>query len=372
MRQQAQQFQSFQQLLLFPLLPPWYWPLWPVTPRSKNSTSFFHIRGIPKAFGNFSRCPCRSLGSIFCFVPQQQPKKVFGKDDSWFVVIDGIWYWFVASCHMFCKHRCTCHGWGGLGAAIFCEFLFFVDVLPPLGNPRDVSFRGYEGMAPLSLWAVVAPQLAVLFLHDCCLASSPRALQCILLWSVVLGTGSLTISLLQSPASCQGECTCVIPFLLAPWMPLANQRFAFLDVASIHQVDEDMKERGIYGLGGFLKASKELRILWSPPYLTRQAAQFSVYGSFGRCRVRESRCWRTCFGAVCVMHDGSWIITICWYQSRPLVSQALVHLWTCCISNFKSSRQNRAKAIVAWNVYVFSRSPVIAAVWIRKFWITNY
>ncbi|CAL1163449.1 unnamed protein product [Cladocopium goreaui] len=109
----------------------------------------------------------------------------------------------------------------GLGAAIFCEFLFFVDVLPPLGNPRDVSFRGYEGMAPLSLWAVV------------------------------------------------GECTCVIPFLLAPWMPLANQRFAFLDVASIHQVDEDMKERGIYGLGCFLKASKELRILWSPPYLTR-------------------------------------------------------------------------------------------------------
>lgn len=73
-------------------------------------------------------------------------------------------------------------------------------------------------------------------------------------------------------------------------MSLANQRFAFLDVASIHQVDEDMKERGIYGLGGFLKASKELRILWSPPYLTRQAAQFSLYGSFGRCRVRESRC----------------------------------------------------------------------------------
>lgn len=53
-------------------------------------------------------------------------------------------------------------------------------------------------------------------------------------------------------------------------MPLANQRFAFIDVASIHQVDEDMKERGIYGLGGFLKASKELRILWSPPYLSRR------------------------------------------------------------------------------------------------------
>lgn len=74
----------------------------------------------------------------------------------------------------------------------------------------------------------------------------------------------------------------MIPFLLAPWMPLAKQRFAFVDVASIHQVDEDMKERGIYGLGGFLKASKELRILWSPPYLTRQL-NFEYWISFERC-----------------------------------------------------------------------------------------
>ena len=28
-------------------------------------------------------------------------------------------------------------------------------------------------------------------------------------------------------------------------------------------------ERGIYGLGGFLKVAKELRVLWSPPYLSR-------------------------------------------------------------------------------------------------------
>eukprot|EP00435_Cladocopium_sp_Y103_P068989 s352_g32.t1 len=109
----------------------------------------------------------------------------------------------------------------GLGAAIFFEFLFFVDALPPLGDPWEVNFQGYQGTAPFSLWAVV------------------------------------------------GECTSVLPFLLAPWMPFANQRFAFVDVASIHQVDESMKERGIYGLGGFLKASKELRILWSPPYLSR-------------------------------------------------------------------------------------------------------
>ena len=46
----------------------------------------------------------------------------------------------------------------------------------------------------------------------------------------------------------------------------------FLDVACIHQTDHELMERGVYGLGAFLKRSKELRILWSPPYLTRLLA----------------------------------------------------------------------------------------------------
>ena len=37
----------------------------------------------------------------------------------------------------------------------------------------------------------------------------------------------------------------------------------------IHQADPELMQRGIYGLGGFLKASSEMRILWSPPYLSR-------------------------------------------------------------------------------------------------------
>lgn len=40
-------------------------------------------------------------------------------------------------------------------------------------------------------------------------------------------------------------------------------------VVSIHQTDAVLMERGIYGLGGFLKVAKELRVLWSPPYLSR-------------------------------------------------------------------------------------------------------
>ena len=40
-------------------------------------------------------------------------------------------------------------------------------------------------------------------------------------------------------------------------------------MVSIHQTDPQLMERGIYGLGGFLKVAKELRVLWSPPYLSR-------------------------------------------------------------------------------------------------------
>ena len=32
---------------------------------------------------------------------------------------------------------------------------------------------------------------------------------------------------------------------------------------------QELMERGIYGLGGFLSVSKELRVLWSTPYLSR-------------------------------------------------------------------------------------------------------
>eukprot|EP00438_Fugacium_kawagutii_P035809 Skav235275 [mRNA] locus=scaffold874:304286:309052:+ [translate_table: standard] len=130
----------------------------------------------------------------------------------------GIWKFLSLSLQLTWLRILVC----GLGAAVFAEILFFVDLLPALGSPWLVDLQGYQGMAPFSLWAVVA--------------------QCT---------------------------TSVIAFLLAPWMPLKLPTFAFLDVLSIHQVDEDLKERGIYGIGGFLKASKELRILWSPPYLSR-------------------------------------------------------------------------------------------------------
>ena len=33
--------------------------------------------------------------------------------------------------------------------------------------------------------------------------------------------------------------------------------------------DHELMERGVYGIGGFLRISSELRILWSAPYLPR-------------------------------------------------------------------------------------------------------
>ena len=50
---------------------------------------------------------------------------------------------------------------------------------------------------------------------------------------------------------------------------ISQSQICFLDVVSIHQTDAGLMERGIYGLGGFLKVAKELRVLWSRPYLSR-------------------------------------------------------------------------------------------------------
>ncbi|CAE7555658.1 unnamed protein product [Symbiodinium natans] len=62
----------------------------------------------------------------------------------------------------------------------------------------------------------------------------------------------------------------ILGLLASPYLPqLGGSKMCFLDVVCIHQADPDKMQRGIYGLGGFLSASSELRILWSPPYLSR-------------------------------------------------------------------------------------------------------
>ncbi|CAK9040717.1 Uncharacterized protein SCF082_LOCUS23620 [Durusdinium trenchii] len=72
-----------------------------------------------------------------------------------------------------------------------------------------------------------------------------------------------------------GWVSLVIGLMVSPYLPLRTT-FCFFDIASIHQSDEDLKERGIYSIGGFLSVSNELRILWSRPYFSRLWCLFEI------------------------------------------------------------------------------------------------
>ena len=66
--------------------------------------------------------------------------------------------------------------------------------------------------------------------------------------------------------------------VIIPYLPSFCRKpsMCFLDVVSIHQTDEELMHRGIYGLGGFLTQSEELWVLWSPPYFTRLWCVFEM------------------------------------------------------------------------------------------------
>ncbi|CAE6950541.1 unnamed protein product [Symbiodinium sp. CCMP2456] len=69
----------------------------------------------------------------------------------------------------------------------------------------------------------------------------------------------------------------LVALLCAPLLPCPSFDI-FYDVACIHQTDPVMRERGVYGIGGYMTVSKELRILWSVPYLSRLWCIFELAG----------------------------------------------------------------------------------------------
>ena len=55
--------------------------------------------------------------------------------------------------------------------------------------------------------------------------------------------------------------------------PFLGSPLVFLDKLCISQTDPVKKEQGILGLGGFLRVSQRLIVLWSPRYFSRAEPQ---------------------------------------------------------------------------------------------------
>mmetsp|Transcript_52537 Transcript_52537/g.162500 ORF Transcript_52537/g.162500 Transcript_52537/m.162500 type:complete len:623 (-) Transcript_52537:12-1880(-) len=85
----------------------------------------------------------------------------------------------------------------------------------------------------------------------------------ILDWSGTMHTG-MWCTLLVPPAA-------LALLFCVPAFPKACARdpVVFLDVACICQTDDALRAAGIRALGGFLKHSRELHIMWSPEYFSR-------------------------------------------------------------------------------------------------------
>ncbi|CAE7304519.1 unnamed protein product, partial [Symbiodinium sp. CCMP2456] len=111
-----------------------------------------------------------------------------------------------------------------------CTGLCIADVLPmPL--KYKASIMGFTDLCPMGFWNVLVSCFA---------------------------TVAGVISVPLWPARC------------------ARSDISFVDVTSIHQEDQELKERGVYGIAGFLCISDELRILWSSPYLSRLWCVFEL------------------------------------------------------------------------------------------------
>ncbi|CAE7547706.1 unnamed protein product [Symbiodinium natans] len=109
--------------------------------------------------------------------------------------------------------------------------------------------------------------------------------------------------------------------LLSPYAPSACARrpLCFLDVASIHQTDRELMERGIYSIGGFLHVSKELQVLWSAPYLSRlwcifELAAYRTANPSGR--VVLSPLFVECGACICIL--GAYFAAFLFVFALPL------------------------------------------------------
>lgn len=70
--------------------------------------------------------------------------------------------------------------------------------------------------------------------------------------------------------------TAIGGLLLYPYLPHRSSDICFLDYVCVDQTDTARMQQGIRSIGAFLASSKELRVLWSAPYLKRLWCVFEL------------------------------------------------------------------------------------------------
>eukprot|EP00438_Fugacium_kawagutii_P036188 Skav232975 [mRNA] locus=scaffold1735:430579:431985:+ [translate_table: standard] len=95
--------------------------------------------------------------------------------------------------------------------------------------------------------------------------------------SIVLAGGQARLTPFSLWTVISSELALLFSLCLSPYLPVKTHT-CFLDVACIHQGQPEMFERGIYGIGGCLAVTKELRILYTSQYLSSLWCVFELVG----------------------------------------------------------------------------------------------
>ncbi|CAE7237336.1 unnamed protein product, partial [Symbiodinium pilosum] len=110
--------------------------------------------------------------------------------------------------------------WGWFVGAGLAFSLTMLDILP-LTYPTQFTRLGYPEIVPMGFWTTIG--------------------------GLVSAVGGL---------------------MAYPHLPTCRPDMSFIDSACIHQTDPILMRQGIQNIGGFLQAARELRVLWSEPYLS--------------------------------------------------------------------------------------------------------
>ncbi|CAE7460286.1 unnamed protein product [Symbiodinium sp. KB8] len=102
----------------------------------------------------------------------------------------------------------------------------------------------------------------------------------------------------------------ILGLVISPYLP-TYQETMFFDMFSIHQTDARLMERGVYGLGGCLRRSRQLQVLWSSPYLSRLWCVFEL-AAYRQANPNGKICWTPLFRERALL---AMFVICCWMTS---------------------------------------------------------